>query len=81
MRHVVIRMIRLYQLALSPILPFNHCRFYPSCSHYAVEAVEKHGVGRGALLTLKRLLRCHPFHKGEAYDPVPEPKTSTQKGF
>lgn len=73
-------LIRIYQAALSPILPFNHCRFYPSCSDYAIEAVEKHGVGRGLLLGGKRLLRCHPFHKAGGYDPVPETKTLRQEG-
>jgi uncharacterized protein len=81
MKQVVIRLLRLYQTVLSPILPFNHCRFYPSCSQYAVEAVEKHGAFAGSWLALKRLLRCHPFHRGGIYDPVPEPKLPTQKGF
>jgi len=81
MRRIVIVLIRMYQMALSPILPFNHCRFYPSCSQYAVEAVEKHGALAGSWLAIRRLLRCHPFHRGEAYDPVPEPKASSHKGI
>jgi conserved hypothetical protein YidD len=54
---------------ISPLLP-STCRFYPSCSAYAVEALEKHGAWRGTKLTLRRLGRCHPFHPG-GYDPVP----------
>jgi putative membrane protein insertion efficiency factor len=62
-------LLRTYQLFLSPLLG-QHCRFYPSCSQYAIEAVEAHGVTRGAWLGLKRLLRCHPWHPG-GVDPVP----------
>ncbi len=64
--------IRLYQALVSPLLPFNSCRFYPSCSQYSIEALETHGVLRGMMLTMRRLLRCHPFHKTSGYDPVPE---------
>jgi putative membrane protein insertion efficiency factor len=71
MRHCLILLIRTYQLLLSPLLG-NHCRFYPSCSHYAVEAIERHGPWRGSLLAGRRLLRCHPWHPG-GIDPVPEP--------
>lgn len=80
MRQLTISFLRIYQAALSPILPFNHCRFYPSCSEYAIEAVEKHGVGKGLVLGGKRLLRCHPFHQAGGYDPVPETKTLKQEG-
>ena len=58
-----------YQLAISPWLP-PACRFHPSCSHYALEALGAHGALRGAALTVWRLLRCHPLHPG-GYDPVP----------
>jgi putative membrane protein insertion efficiency factor len=61
--------IRGYQLLVAPVLP-RSCRFYPSCSHYAAEAVERHGAWRGAGLALRRLLRCHPWG-GSGYDPVP----------
>ncbi|MDR3303722.1 MAG: membrane protein insertion efficiency factor YidD [Treponema sp.] len=61
--------IRFYQYALSPHFP-PCCRYVPSCSAYAYEAIEKYGAGRGIALALKRLLRCHPFHPG-GYDPVP----------
>jgi hypothetical protein len=62
-------MIRAYQLFVSPILPPS-CRYYPSCSHYAAEAVAQHGVWRGSGLAVRRLLRCHPWG-GSGYDPVP----------
>jgi putative membrane protein insertion efficiency factor len=62
--------IRLYQACLSPFLGCN-CRFTPSCSHYAIEAVEKHGSVKGSVMAAKRILRCHPFG-GSGYDPVKE---------
>ena len=62
-------LIRAYQLIVAPVLPPS-CRFYPSCSHYAAEAVERHGPWRGLVLALRRLLRCHPWG-GHGYDPVP----------
>ena len=62
-------MIRAYQLLVRPLLPPS-CRFYPSCSHYAAEAVTRHGPRQGAWLALRRLLRCHPWG-GSGYDPVP----------
>jgi putative membrane protein insertion efficiency factor len=61
--------IRSYQLLISPLLGGN-CRYYPSCSSYALEAVEKYGCLKGGTLALKRILRCHPFRAG-GYDPVP----------
>jgi putative membrane protein insertion efficiency factor len=69
MRHVIRFLIRAYQLAVSPWLG-AHCRFYPSCSAYTLEAVAEHGSVRGSWLGLTRLARCHPFHPG-GYDPVP----------
>ncbi|MEV4196908.1 membrane protein insertion efficiency factor YidD [Micromonospora globbae] len=60
-----------YRRWISPALPAR-CRFYPSCSAYALEAVARHGAVRGAGLAVRRLLRCHPFHPG-GHDPVPEP--------
>lgn len=70
-RLALIGLIRLYQLCLSPLLGPS-CRYLPSCSEYAAEAVRRHGVFRGLALALKRLLRCHPWG-GSGYDPVPEP--------
>jgi len=61
--------IRLYQLVISPLLP-RRCRFAPTCSEYAIEALRKHGVLRGSWLALRRIARCHPFHPG-GFDPVP----------
>ena len=62
-------LIRIYQRALSPLLGAR-CRFYPSCSHYALEAMEVHGAVRGLWLALRRIARCHPLHPG-GVDPVP----------
>jgi putative membrane protein insertion efficiency factor len=70
MRHVLKFLIRAYQLALSPMLG-PRCRFYPSCSQYALEAIESHGALRGSWLTARRICRCHPFHPG-GFDPVPQ---------
>jgi uncharacterized protein len=70
MRQVLTGIIRIYQLTLSPLFG-PHCRFYPSCSCYARSAIERHGVFQGSWLSLKRLLRCHPFADG-GYDPVPD---------
>lgn len=69
MGRFVILFVRVYQYLISPVLG-PHCRFYPSCSHYAVEAIECHGLVRGLLLAVRRLSRCHPWHPG-GVDPVP----------
>lgn len=69
MRAVIIGLIKAYRYVLSPLLG-NRCRFYPSCSHYAEEAVTRFGLLRGGWLALRRLLRCHPWHPG-GVDPVP----------
>ncbi len=66
--------IRLYRRLLSPLLG-PHCRFAPSCSSYAVQALTTHGAGRGSLLTVRRVLRCHPFHPG-GHDPVPPARSA-----
>ena len=68
MKQAALFIIRLYQTALSPFMGSN-CRFYPSCSEYAAQAVNQKGVGRGILLSLRRLLRCQPFSEG-GFDPV-----------
>ncbi len=77
MRRVFIFCIRLYQRFLSPLLG-NHCRFEPSCSQYAIEALEIHGVVKGGLYACRRLLRCQPFCKG-GYDPVPQKKVRKEQ--
>ena len=68
-RTALILVVRGYQVALSPLLPAS-CRYYPSCSTYAIEALQRHGALRGGWLTLRRLARCNPFRPG-GYDPVP----------
>lgn len=70
MKKLFLSLIRFYQKHISPLSP-PRCRFYPTCSAYAYEAITKYGALKGGWLTLKRLLRCHPFHKGDYFDPVP----------
>lgn len=65
---ITISLIKIYQYTISPFLPPS-CRFYPSCSAYAVEAVNEFGFGKGLWYTFKRILKCHPFHRG-GYDPL-----------
>jgi putative membrane protein insertion efficiency factor len=69
MRALLLALLRAYQYAIRPLLGAN-CRFYPSCSDYAREAIERHGAGKGSWLTARRLARCHPYHPG-GFDPVP----------
>jgi uncharacterized protein len=69
MKYLLIGLLRLYRLLISPLYG-NVCRYYPSCSAYALRAVEVHGAARGSWLTVRRLLRCHPWAPG-GYDPVP----------
>jgi len=66
---LLVALLRLYQLAISPLLPPS-CRFHPSCSSYAVQALGRHGAARGSWLAARRLCRCHPFCEG-GVDPVP----------
>jgi putative membrane protein insertion efficiency factor len=69
MTRILLVLIAGYKRLISPLLP-RSCRFYPSCSSYAAEAIARHGAVRGTLLTARRIARCHPFHPG-GYDPVP----------
>ena len=76
MKRVLLLLIRLYQKHISPGLPRprglpRRCRFSPTCSQYALEAITKYGAVKGGWLALKRLLRCNPFYKGDYFDPVP----------
>ncbi|MDD4402940.1 MAG: membrane protein insertion efficiency factor YidD [Desulfitobacteriaceae bacterium] len=68
MKRVLIILLKFYQNVISP-LKKPSCRFYPTCSHYAVQAVEKYGAWRGSWMAVKRVLKCHPFHPG-GFDPV-----------
>jgi len=65
----VIYIIRLYQKWISPLKAVPSCRFYPTCSQYAIDAVSKYGIIKGGFMAIKRILKCHPFHPG-GYDPV-----------
>ena len=76
MKHILIRLIRGYQLFLSPIIGSN-CRFYPTCSHYMIEALQKHGALTGFWLGIRRIGRCNPWHEG-GVDLVPEAGTKTK---
>lgn len=69
MKKILLWLIRFYRKNISPAKP-PCCRFMPTCSQYAYQAIEKYGAGKGSLLAAKRLCKCHPFHKG-GYDPVP----------
>jgi uncharacterized protein len=69
MKSLLVLVVRGYQVSLGHLLP-TVCRYYPSCSVYAIEALERHGAWRGSWLAVRRIGRCHPFHAG-GYDPVP----------
>lgn len=75
MKIILIFLIRTYQAWLAPWLG-GHCRFVPSCSNYAIQAIDRHGTLRGGWLSARRLARCHPFHHG-GWDPVPSPDLPT----
>jgi putative membrane protein insertion efficiency factor len=68
MQWLLVRLLRGYKIVLSPVLP-SACRFYPTCSEYMRESVERYGAGRGVWMGLRRLAKCHPFHAG-GFDPV-----------
>ena len=69
MKKLLLALVKFYRTAISPYRP-PCCRYYPTCSQYALEAIEKYGALKGGYLALRRILRCNPFHKG-GYDPVP----------
>jgi uncharacterized protein len=69
MKYLALGLLKFYKKFISPLLP-SSCRFYPTCSQYSYQAIEKYGLFKGGWLTVKRLGRCHPFHPG-GYDPVP----------
>ena len=70
MKKLLVKLIRFYQRGISPNTPPS-CRFTPTCSQYALEAITKYGALKGGWLALRRLLRCNPFYKGDYFDPVP----------
>ena len=76
MKRLLISLIKLYQKIPGPW--HSACRFYPTCSNYAIEALELHGIFKGSLLTIKRIFRCNPFTKG-GFDPVPPVKEKNKK--
>lgn len=70
MKRLLLALVQFYRRAISPYRD-PCCRFIPTCSQYALEAIEKYGAWKGGWLALRRILRCHPFYKGDLYDPVP----------
>lgn len=78
MAKILISFVRAYQLLLSPLVGM-HCRFQPTCSHYMMDAINRHGAVRGTWLGLRRISRCHPYAKG-GLDPVPELKIKNHNG-
>lgn len=77
LKKAIVFLIRTYQVTLSPRFSGGACRYTPTCSQYAIEAIEIHGVFKGSLLAIKRILRCNPFFKG-GYDPVPPKKNKKE---
>ena len=69
----LVLLVRIYQVLISPLLP-STCRYQPTCSHYTIEALQKHGLFKGTWLAAKRIGSCHPWG-GSGYDPVPEPRS------
>ena len=69
MKRLLLLLVQFYRSCISPLTPPS-CRYYPTCSAYAMEAIKRYGARRGAWMALRRILRCHPFHRG-GYDPVP----------
>ena len=73
----LILLVRVYQATLSPFLG-GQCRYHPTCSHYAIQALKEYGAAKGAAMAVRRIARCHPFAKG-GYDPVPAPKDDAMR--
>ncbi len=78
MKKILIGMINFYRHHISPYKGGACCRFIPTCSEYAREAIEKHGALKGTYLAVRRLLKCHPFHEG-GYDPVPDKRKDSRE--
>lgn len=78
LKKLFLKIIRFYQIVISPLKPPT-CRFYPTCSQYGLESIQRFGAIRGGFLTIKRILKCHPFHPG-GFDPVPEKKQCDHSG-
>lgn len=74
MKSVLIKIVQFYKKYLSPLKGYKSCKYYPTCSSYAIEALELHGALKGSILVIWRILRCNPFSKG-GYDPVPQKKS------
>lgn len=74
LKNFLIKLVQFYRKYLSPLKGYSSCKFYPTCSTYAIEALEIHGAIKGSLLAIWRILRCNPFSKG-GYDPVPQKKS------
>ena len=70
MKQIFLKLIKFYQKGISPFFPAR-CRYEPTCSQYAVEAIEKYGALKGGWLAFRRIMRCHPFSKRDRFDPVP----------
>lgn len=64
MKRIILLLVFLYRLIISPLKPYNSCRFYPTCSAYSYEVFSKHGIIKGSILCVKRICKCHPWHKG-----------------
>lgn len=79
MKSLLLIILKAYQLCVSPLLGAQKCRFYPTCSQYAIEAVQRHGACRGGLLATKRICKCHPWHPG-GVDLVPESLSTPAAG-